>query len=335
MSDGIGYVGEGPVSLSLIVMRSYVTSPNGLLVIHEGVEEKIPQITIQSAKNLTVDSSSWKMFIKGNCEDMTVQGILDKWEEEPQSKKEYFQLEKSGDGSDSLNYLDDEPIDEKWSLSVPFLLSDYKNQTFFYNKVKSEMSKRRVILPPSPSVAGVYAKVDRNRGVWKTPANVGLVSVVVPTIKIGDREQELLNLASADKSVNVIRYFANREILVWGGKTLAGVSSEWCHVSVRRLSIYVEKSLKRLTEFAVFEPNLSRTWLKVKSIAESFLEGLWRQGALSGVTWRKSFFVNVGLGTTMTKEDVLEGRINVEIGIAVIRPLEFIILKFSHKLQQM
>ena len=103
---------------------------------------------------------------------------------------------------------------------------------------------------------------------------------------------------------------------------------------VRRLYIFVEESIKKATEFVVFEPNDANTWLRVKTMIENFLAGLWRDGALAGAATSDAFFVNVGLCQTMTAQDILEGRMNVEIGLAAVRPAEFIILKFSHKLQE-
>jgi len=122
--------------------------------------------------------------------------------------------------------------------------------------------------------------------------------------------------------------------LVWGSRTLAGNDNEWRYVPVRRFFIFVEESVKKATEFVVFEPNDAKTWLRVKTMIENFLNQLWKQGALQGAKPADAFFVNVGLGITMTAQDILEGRMNVEIGMAAVRPAEFIILKFSHKLQQ-
>jgi hypothetical protein len=96
----------------------------------------------------------------------------------------------------------------------------------------------------------------------------------------------------------------------------------------------IEESTQKATAFAVFEPNDATTWLKVKAMIESFLYGLWQQGALAGPTADAAYFVNVGLGVSMTAQDILEGRMIVEIGIAAVRPAEFIILRFSHKMQQ-
>ena len=121
---------------------------------------------------------------------------------------------------------------------------------------------------------------------------------------------------------------------MWGARTLAGNDNEWRYISVRRLFIMIEESVKKATAFAVFEPNDANTWLKVRAMIESFLFGLWQQGALAGASSDAAFYVNVGLGTTMTSQDILEGRMIVEIGIAAVRPAEFIILRFSHKLQE-
>ena len=208
-------------------------------------------------------------------------------------------------------------------------------QTGLYNQIKAAMNGQRVTLPPSAAIAGVYARVDRDRGVWKAPANVSLSAVLSPVTKITHEAQEGLNIdPTAGKSINAIRAFTGKGTLVWGARTLAGNDNEWRYVSVRRLFNMIEESAKKATAFAVFEPNDATTWLKVKAMIESFLYGLWEQGALAGPTPDAAYFVNVGLGKTMTAQDVLEGRMNVEIGIAAVRPAEFIILKFSHKLQE-
>ncbi len=130
------------------------------------------------------------------------------------------------------------------------------------------------------------------------------------------------------------RAFTGRGILVWGARTLAGNDNEWRYVSVRRLFNLIEESVRKSTAFAVFEPNDATTWLKVKGMAEGYLFGLWERGALAGSTPEAAYFVNVGLGKTMTAQDVLEGRMLVELGVAAVRPAEFIILRFTHKLQE-
>jgi phage tail sheath protein FI len=122
--------------------------------------------------------------------------------------------------------------------------------------------------------------------------------------------------------------------LVWGARTLAGNDNEWRYISVRRLFNLIEESTKKATAFAVFEGNDATTWLKVKAMIDSYLYGLWQQGALAGSSAEAAYYVNIGLGKTMTSQDVLEGRLIVEIGIAAVRPAEFIVIKFMHKLQE-
>ena len=202
-----------------------------------------------------------------------------------------------------------------------------------YNVALSAIDRIPVVLPPSPLVVGQYAFVDNTRGVWKAPANVALTGVVRPTIKITNQEQDQLNVHSTGKSINAIRAFTGKGILIWGARTLAGNDNEWRYVSVRRYFNFAEESIKKASEQFVFEPNDANTWSQVRAMIENFLILQWRAGALAGAKPADAFFVNVGLGTTMTALDILEGRMNVEIGLAVVRPAEFIILKFSHKMQ--
>lgn len=210
-----------------------------------------------------------------------------------------------------------------------------EDQNDLYNQIKQAVNKPKVTLPPSAAIAGIYARVDADRGVWKAPANVSVLNVTAPTIKITEEAQRSLNVdPAAGKSVNAIRAFAGRGILVWGARTLAGNDNEWRYVPVRRLYNMVEESLKKATSWVVFEPNTATTWTRVKAQAENFLSRLWRDGALAGAKPEDAFFVRVGLGVTMTAVDVLEGRLIVEIGMAAVRPAEFIILRFSHKLQE-
>jgi phage tail sheath protein FI len=220
-------------------------------------------------------------------------------------------------------------------LSV--LLAAGTADTGLYNAIKLKLASPQysVVLPPSPAIAGVYAAVDAERGVWKAPANVALNGVIAPTVKITTEAQGKMNIdATSGKSINAIRAFSGKGIVVWGARTLAGNDNEWRYISVRRLFSMIEDSAMKATFFAVFEPNDATTWLKVKSMIESFLYSLWQQGALAGPTQQAAYFVKVGLGSTMTSQDILEGRMIVEIGVAASRPAEFIILRFSHKLQE-
>ncbi|WP_026956153.1 phage tail sheath family protein [Algoriphagus vanfongensis] len=204
-----------------------------------------------------------------------------------------------------------------------------------FRSLTAELAKLYAKASPSGAVAGVYARVDSQRGVWKAPANVDIRSIIGPAVKVTHEQQASLNIdASSGKSINAIRSFTGKGTLIWGARTLAGNDNEWRYVPVRRLFIFVEESVKKATEFVVFEPNDANTWLRVKTMIENFLSKLWRDGALAGAKPEQAFFVKVGLGVTMTAQDILEGRMNVEIGMAAVRPAEFIILKFSHKLQE-
>lgn len=207
--------------------------------------------------------------------------------------------------------------------------------TAAYNKLKKSVEAFTVILPPSPFVAGAYCSVDAARGVWKAPANVPLAKVIAPVFKVTDEMQGTLNVDPVSgKSINVIRTFTGRGTVVWGARTLAGNDNEWRYVNVRRLFNMVEESCKRATEPFVFEPNDATTWVKVQAMCENFLTTLWRQGALQGAKPEHAFYVSVGLGKTMSALDILEGRMIVEIGMAAVRPAEFIILRFMHKLPE-
>ncbi len=203
-----------------------------------------------------------------------------------------------------------------------------------YNTAKSRIRDIPIILPPSPGIVGIYANVDSQRGVWKAPANVNMDFVIKPVTKITDEDQKDLNVdTNFGKSINAIRSFTGRgPAIVWGSRTLAGNDNEWRYVPVRRYFNMVEESVKKASVQFVFEPNDANTWTRVKSMIENFLSLQWRAGALMGASTEEAYFVKVGLNETMTELDIWEGRMIVEIGMAVVRPAEFIILKFSHKM---
>jgi len=201
--------------------------------------------------------------------------------------------------------------------------------------IKNAIAGEYIVLPPNAAIAGVYARTDANRGVWKAPANTSLNSVVGVTHLIDHDDQQGLNVDTvAGKSINAIRPFTGKGIMVWGARTLAGNDNEWRYVPVRRFFNMVEESVKKATEQFVFESNDANTWVKVRAMIENFLNLQWRAGALAGAKPNDAFYVRVGLGETMTAEDILNGIMAIEIGMAVVRPAEFIILKFSHKMQE-
>ena len=249
------------------------------------------------------------------------------------------------DGSTDFAIVDE--IDDKTELGdlktsvtgISIVVTDLselkKSNNLLYNQIKNQISGIPVTLPPSSTIAGVYAKVDNNNGVWKAPANVSLNYVISPTVLISNEEQGGMNVSSdTGKSVNAIRPFTGKGILVWGARTLDGNSREWKYISVRRFYIFAEQSIKNATEPFVFQSNDGNTWVKVRAMIESFLTDQWKAGALAGASTEQAFYVRVGLGQTMTPEDVLDGKMIVEVGMAVVRPAEFIILRFTHKMQE-
>jgi len=285
--------------------------------------------TSGDTKITATDSTNPKLTITLNAKDRSASEVMTAWASLSDNDKKGFQIEKKDDGVRV-------PVTAAMTLTAQSLgLEDLKtSNTALYNSTKTALAKQRVTLPPSGAIAGIYASVDRDRGVWKAPANVAVASVIDLTQMFTDAEQGGLNIdPTSGKSINVIRSFTGRGILVWGARTLAGNDNEWRYIPVRRLFITIEESTKKATAFAVFEPNDSTTWLKVKAMIESYLYGLWERGALAGAKPEDAYFVNVGLGATMTTQDILEGRMIVEIGVAAVRPAEFIILRFTHKLQ--
>ena len=182
---------------------------------------------------------------------------------------------------------------------------------------------RTYTLPPSGHVAGVYARTDVERGVWKAPANEVVRVVTGLHVDITTPEQELLN----PRGIDVIRRFEGRGIRVWGARTLSSDPSVK-YVNVRRYLIFLEASLDRGTQWVVFEPNDPRTWARVVSSVSAFLHTQWREGALFGRRPEDAFFVLCD-ESTMTADDVQNGRLICEIGVAINRPAEFVIFRIE------
>lgn len=178
-------------------------------------------------------------------------------------------------------------------------------------------------VPPGGHIAGIYARTDNQRGVHKAPANEPLLGVVGLEHTFTTADQDILN----PRGVNLIRAFPNRGIRVWGART---VSSDplWKYVNVRRLFLYIEESIAEGTQWVVFEPNDHRLWARVRQSVGDFLTATWRSGALMGRTPEEAFFVKCD-ETTMTKNDIANGRLIVVIGVAPVRPAEFVIFRLA------
>jgi hypothetical protein len=201
-----------------------------------------------------------------------------------------------------------------------------------FNDILLQMREALNVMPPSGAVAGIYSLVDSTVGVFKAPANVSVSSVTGPTVNISSEEQEDLNLPLSGKAVNAIRPFVGKGTLVWGARTLDGNSQDWRYVNVRRTMIMLEQSVKFACEPFVFRPNDANTWLAVKSMISAFLRSQWQAGALVGATEDQAYQVEIGLGVTMTPNDILDGYMKVIVKVAISRPAEFIVITFQQKM---
>jgi phage tail sheath protein FI len=190
------------------------------------------------------------------------------------------------------------------------------------------------ILPPSAAMAGIMTSIDNQDGVWQAPANTSIVGAASLPISLSDSQQANLNVdAVSGKSINAIRSFNGKGILVWGARTLDGNSLDWRYLSVRRTMIFLEQSCKLAARAYVFAPNDKNTWQAVIAIISNFLTSVWRQGGLQGASPSDAFSVACGLGSTMTGEDILNGFMNVTILVALVHPAEFLVISFQQQMQ--
>ena len=181
-------------------------------------------------------------------------------------------------------------------------------------------------MPPSGIMVGVYSMIDATMGVWYAPANVTPVGATGLTLKINNEEQADLNVdAVSGKSINAIRFFTGQGILVWGTRTLDGNSQDWRYINVVRTVTMIVQSAKLAMRAYVFAPNDSNTWAVIKSMVENFLTNVWKEGALQGSKASDAFKVEIGLGSTMTAQDILNNILRVTIFLAITHPAEFIV----------
>jgi hypothetical protein len=192
-------------------------------------------------------------------------------------------------------------------------------------KAYDGLSKRTEAFPPSGAIVGIYARTDVERGLQKAPANEIVRGAMDLTVNYGQGEQEVLNPVG----INLIRAFTGRGIRVWGARTLSS-NALWKYINVRRLFIYVEQSIKNNTNWVVFEPNSPELWTRVTNTISGFLAGVWRSGALAGGSTDEAFYVECG-PSTMSQEDIDNGRLICNIGIAPLKPAEFVIFRITQK----
>lgn len=203
-------------------------------------------------------------------------------------------------------------------------------------RVFNPLTLDSVLVPPGGHIAGIYARTDIERGVHKAPANE-VVRGIITSDLAGNRrpleyhitkgEHDILN----PRGINAIRDFRadGRGLRVWGARTLSS-DSQWRYINVRRLFIFIEESIDEGTQWVVFEPNYEPTWARVKRSITSFLTSVWRSGALAGTTQDEAFFVKCDR-TTMSQDDIDNGRLICYIGVAPVKPAEFVIFRISQK----
>lgn len=203
-----------------------------------------------------------------------------------------------------------------------------------YGQLLDNMKTILSLQPPCGAMAGIYTMVDNSEGVWKAPANVGVNGVISPAVNITHDDQEDLNVPTNGKAINAIRSFIGEGTKVWGSRTLDANSLDWRYVNVRRTMIMLEESIRLAAKAYVFEPNTSPTWVSIKSMIQSFLNGIWKKGGLAGAVPDDAYGVFCGLGETMTSDDILEGIMRITVKVALIRPAEFIEITFQQQQQK-
>jgi len=207
-----------------------------------------------------------------------------------------------------------EPLDTKYAaLYYPWV------------EVRDPSVKRNVQVAPSGHMAGVYARVDVERGVHKAPANEVIRGITKIAQDVTKREHDMLN----PKNINVLRFFPGRGNRVWGARVVTS-DAAWKYINVRRLFIYVGESIDEGTQWVVFEPNDEPLWARVRQTITNFLTSVWRSGALQGTKPDDAFFVKCD-HSTMTQDDIDNGRLICLIGIAPVKPAEFVIFRIQQK----
>jgi len=203
------------------------------------------------------------------------------------------------------------------------VLSSYAAYYYPWIKVASLDGSSTVTIPPCGHLSGIYAQIDATRGVWVAP-DASLAGVTALSHNLTSAESDELN----SRGIDVIRSFPAQGIRVWGARTTTNQNSYYKYISVRRLMIFLEQSIAEGTQWAVFEPNGPALWTVVRSSIEKFLESVWKQGALQGATQQEAFFVRCD-PTTMTQDDLDNGRLVCIVGLAPLHPAEFVIIQIG------
>jgi len=206
-------------------------------------------------------------------------------------------------------------------------LSLFATQPTLYTSLKMFLYSKKIILPASSVVAGLMCQKPR----WKAPANLELQSIEKPLVEINQATQDTMTVPASGKSVNTIRNFTGRGVLVWGARTLAGNDNEWRYIPSVRLAGAIEKAIENILASCKTYPNNQHTWSTINNGITNFLDTLWRQGALVGEKSTKAYFCHIGLGRTMTQQDIEKNKLIVEVGLAFLKPAEFVIIRVENQ----
>jgi phage tail sheath protein FI len=230
---------------------------------------------------------------------------------------------KMGDRIAILDSKFDINLGSETKPTVPEFTSDYAAFYFPWIQVYDPATETNIFVPPSGHIAGVYSRVDGERGVHKAPANVPLLGALDLQFNTSKAKQDGLN----PKGVNVIRKL-NGNILVWGARTLGDKNGEFTYINVRRHFCYLKDSIDKGTQWVVFEPNTPELWAKIRRNISAFLTLEWRKGALFGTTPQEAFYVKCDVENNSDEKRKL-GQVEIEIGVAVVKPAEFVIFRLS------
>lgn len=232
-------------------------------------------------------------------------------------------------------HYDDSLVNIK-KLNIEFsLLSLKENNSILYTKYQRHLRNFGVEIPPSPAVVGAFLTNDKVRGIWKAPANIELNQIQKPIISLSKEDQEFLNFDPIDgKSINAVRNFPDKGTLIWGSRTLAGNDVEEKYISVRRFANLLKNDLENSLKQFLLRENSPEIWVIIRNMTENYLMHFWKLGAFQGEKPEKAFYVKCGLHQTMTEKDLIEGNLIIEIGVAMIRPAEFIVLKIQAKMNK-
>lgn len=302
------------------------------------IENETVKITLKAGSNGTVDALSDADFIgadKGPGSRTGIQAFLDNSDVNIMavpgvvSPNVQLSLVSHCENLGSRFAVLDIPKDSKSVTDImkhrDIVDSDYCAMYHPWLEVFDPLDKKNTYIPPSGSIMGIYARSDNSRGVHKAPANETIANCTGLYCNYNVGEQDLLN----PKGVNLIRKFPGAGIRVWGART-ASSKPLWKYINVRRLFIFLEESIKANTNWVVFEPNDQLLWTRVQRTIEVFLEGVWRSGALAGTSASDAFFVDIG-PNTMSKDDIDSGRLICVIGVAPVKPAEFVIFRITQK----